>query len=154
MSHENILQCLDSFILIHGDGHAFACGQPVRFDDDRRTVFENIELRIVEIVKCAVCGGGDVVTFHELFGEILRSLDLRRRLIRSERLDARVLEIVDDTFDQWDFRADEHPIVSVVLHEIDESGMIGGTQPRGVNTVAFHTRITWRHGHFVNAFAA
>ena len=44
--------------------------------------------------------------------------------VGAEGLDAGRGEVVDESFDQGDFRADERPVVLVVLHEADEGGVV------------------------------
>lgn len=62
-------------------------------------------------------------------------------------------EIVDDAFDKRHFRSDEHPIVTIVLHEIDERRMIGRVELRGADAVKLHARIAWGHSDLADAAA-
>ena len=141
--HENVLQSGDGGLLIHRHGHALACGQAIGLDDDRRAMLAHISGGTLQIVERLVLRGRNVVTFHKLLGEVLGTLDLRGGLVRAERLDAGGSEIVDDAFDKRHFRSDEHPIVTIVLHEIDERRMIGRVELRGADAVKLHARIAW-----------
>ena len=93
------------------------------------------------------------MTFHQLLGKILGTLNLSGCLARTERLDAGSREIVDNALDQRHFRTDEHPVVAVVLYEINQCGMVGRVDLRGADAVKFHTRIARSHRDFADAAA-
>ena len=151
--HENVLQSGDGGLLIHRHGHALACGQAIGLDDDRRAMLAHISGGTLQIVERLVLRGRNVVTFHKLLGEVLGTLDLRGGLVRAERLDAGGREIVDDAFDKRHFRSDEHPVVTIVLHEIDERRMIGRVELRGADAVKLHARIAWGHSDLADVAA-
>ena len=65
-----------------------------------------------------------MVAGHQLLGEVFGAFDLGGGLVGAEGLDAGRGEVVDESFDQGDFRADERPVVLVVLHEADEGGVV------------------------------
>ena len=59
-------------------------------------MFTHISGGTLQIVERLILCGRNVVTFHQLLGEILGTLDLRGGLARTKRLDASSREIVDD----------------------------------------------------------
>ena len=151
MVDEDVLKCTLSGVLVHRHGHALAGGQTISLDDDWSAVFMHVFLCERQIAERLVLGGRDVVAVHELLGEVLGTFNLGCGLGRAERLDAGGGEIIHDAFDERDFRAYEHPVVAVVLHEVDERGMIRLAQLRGADAILEHARVAGRHGDFVNA---
>ena len=151
MVDEDVFECALGGVLVHGHGHALACRQTVGLDDNRGTVLVYVVLRHLEIAEGLVLGGRDVVSVHELLGEVLGAFNLGGGLGRAERLDAGGGEIVHDAFDQRDFRAYEHPVITIVLHEFDKCGVIRLAQLRGVDAVLEHARVAGSHGDFVDA---
>ena len=60
----------------HGNDHAFACGEAVGLDDDRRSLFPDIAERGLYFGKHGVGGRGDVVSREEVLGKGLTALKL------------------------------------------------------------------------------
>ena len=154
MIDENVFKSGDGGFLIHGNGHALASGQTISLDHNRSAMFTHISGGTLQIVERLILCGRNVVTFHQLLGEILGTLDLRGGLARTKRLDASSREIVDDALDKRHFRTDEHPVVAVVLHEINQRGMIGRVDLRGADAVKLHAWIARSHRDFADAAAA
>ena len=151
MIDEDVFKRTLGGVLVHGHGHALAGGQTIGLDDDRRAMLVYVSLSHVQVSERLIFGGRNVVTVHELLGEVLGTLDLGGGLGRAERLDAGGGEIVHDAFDQRDFRAHEHPVIAIVLHEFDKCGVVRLAQLRGVDAVLEHARVAGSHGDFVNA---
>ena len=108
-----------------------------------------------ELVEGAVGGRRNAVAFHELLGEVLRTLDLRGGLARTEGLDAGFGEGVDDAVDERDLGADEDPVVIVVAHEIDERGLVRRRELQCADAVLeLHARIAGGDGDLFDAAAA
>ena len=150
---EDVLQRVQRGGLVHRHRHALARRQAVRLDHNRRAMLAHVRLCRFELVEGAVLGGGDVVTRHQTLGEVLGALDLRGGLGRAERLDAGFLEIVDDALDQRHLGADEHPVVFVVLDEVDHRRVVRRVDPLGADAVELHARIAGGHSHLVDAAA-
>ena len=121
---EDVVESGDGGVDVHGDGDTLAGGESVGLDDDGGAVFAHVGDGVFEVVEGAVLGGGDVVAGHQLLGEVFGAFDLGGGLVGAEGLDAGRGEVVDESFDQGDFRADERPVVLVVLHEADEGGVV------------------------------
>ena len=155
MVDEDVVERGDGRVLVHRDGHALAGGEPVRLDDDRRAMLMHIVDRRHELVECPVRGRRNVVARHELLREVLRPLDLRGGLARAERLDARFGERVDDAVDERHLGADEHPVIVVVAHKIDERGLIRRRELQCADALAeFHARVAGRDRDLFDAAAA
>ena len=107
MVDEDVFECALGGVLVHGHGHALACRQTVGLDDNRGTVLVYVVLRHLEIAEGLVLGGRDVVSVHELLGEVLEPSIWAAALDGPNVFDAGGGEIVHDAFDQRDFRAYE-----------------------------------------------
>ena len=151
MVDENILQGGDGLLDAHRDGDSLACSQPIGLDHDRGTLVLNVLFRTFQILEGLVFGGRNAVPFHQAFGEILRSFDLCGRLVRSESLDPRIGETIDDTLHQRDLRPYEDPVDIVLPYEIDQSRVVGLCQLARVDAVTLHTGIAGGAIHVINA---
>ena len=77
------------------DDDALARGQAVGLDDDRRARGVDVGVRRGGVGEGLVAGGRDAVALHEVLGEGLRALELRRGLGRAEDAQAAGAEDVD-----------------------------------------------------------
>ena len=148
---EDVLERALGGVLVHGYGHALAGSQTVGLDDDRGAMLVHVRLRHLQVDEGLVVGGRDVMTLHELLGEVLGAFNLGGGLGGAERLDARGGEIVHDAFDQRDFRAYEYPVIAIILHEFDKCGVVRLAQLRGMDAVLEHARVAGSHGDLIDA---
>ena len=151
MVDEDVFERTLSGVFVHGHGHALASGQTISLDDDRCAMLVHVSLSHVQVAERLIFGGRNVVTVHELLGEILGTLDLGGGLGRAERLDSGGGEVVHNAFDQRNLRAHEHPVVAIVLDEVDERGVVRLAQLCGADAVLEHARVAGGHGDLVDA---
>ena len=125
----------------HGDNDAFAGGQAVGLDHDRRAALVNVDVGSDRVGKGLVGGRRDLVAHHEHFGKILGAFELRRSARRPENRQAAGAEGIDDAGGQWCLRPDDGERYILALHEISQRGGIrernvGGVRHQRSATVA------------------
>ena len=123
------LQCIDRrqrLIDRGGDDDALAGGQPVGFHDHRRAVRADVVLGRLGVVEALIRGGRDGVARAHILHQALGAFQRRRRRARAERLDARLLQPIDQSGDERRFRADDDEIDAIVARETHQSGDIIG----------------------------
>ncbi len=74
---------------------AFAGGEPIGLDHDRRAARAHVVVRSDGVCKALILGGGNAVARHERLSEILGALQSRRGLRRAEDPEAGVAKGVD-----------------------------------------------------------
>ena len=104
------------------DDDALACGQPVRLDDDRRAALGDVRVRGVRVGERPVLRGRQAVPRHERLREVLRALELRGRLRRSEDAQARRAERVDDAGRERRLGPHDGQADLLAAREVDEVG--------------------------------
>ena len=91
------------FLRGHGHHHAFASGQAIGFDHNRRAFDVHIVVRSLCVGEGLVFGGGNVVALHEGFAERLRAFELRRRLGGAKNAQTMGAKFVNYPCGQWRF---------------------------------------------------
>ena len=104
--HQHHVDGVMSFVGVHRHHHPFARGEPVGLDDDRCALPVYILMGGLRVRERLVSSSGNPVADHERLGKILRGFQLGRLLYRSEDLQSRSAECVDDALRQRCFRSD------------------------------------------------
>ena len=102
---ENFVDGGKRLIHIHGDDDAFACGEPVGLDDNRRALFGDEGFGGGSVGESSIGGGRNVELGAEVFGVALGAFKLRGSGTRSEGFNAFRVEPVDKPCDQRVFRS-------------------------------------------------
>ena len=89
----------------HGHHHALAGSQPVRLDDDRRTLGIDVTVGFSGVGKSGKSRRRNLVPGHEALGKILGGFQLCRLAGRPENLQSSRAEKIDDTCRQRRSRA-------------------------------------------------
>ena len=105
---------------IHGHDHAFACGEPVGFDDDRGASIVDVGMRFGSVGEALILGSRNAVPGHEGLGKILGALELRRRLGGAKDPQSRVPEVVHHAFGKRRFRTHDRKADALALRERDQ----------------------------------
>ncbi len=113
----------------HRDDDALSGREPVRLDDDRRTLLAHVVHRGLDIAEALISAGRNVVRAAQVLGETLGALELRRVFRRPERLEARGFEIVHDPRHQRRFGSDHDEVDRFLLAESDHRRMVGDVEP-------------------------
>ena len=121
--HDGIdgIECL---LLRHGDDNALARRKPIRLDDDGSAL-------LTDVGACGLCRGKDLIAcrrdsvlFHDILGEGLRALDLRRIRARSKGADPCRLKLIYQPVHQRHLRADDDQPDLVLLDKTQNCRMI------------------------------
>ena len=107
---------------------AFAGGEPVGLDHDRRALRAQIGLGRRQRGEAFIGGGRDAVVAAQVLGEALGAFEPRGVLARAEGLDAGGFEIVDDAGAERRFRPDHDEIDGLVAAVRDHRGMVGNIE--------------------------
>ncbi len=91
-----------------------------------------------------------LLALADVLGETLRAFQLRRRLARTERLDAGGCEIINNAGGERRFRPDDHEIDGVGLAERDHGGVVGDIQ-RDAFGFTRDAGVARRHHSFVKS---
>ena len=117
---------VERLVAIVADDDAFAGGQAVGLDDDRRVVaIVEIGRGGAGIAKDAVVGGRDVGVAQQVLAEDLARFQLGGGLRRAERLQAGLRERVDDAGGERRFGADDREVDLVLLREVEQALDVG-----------------------------
>ena len=121
--HDGIdgIECL---LLRHGDDNALARRKPIRLDDDGSAL-------LTDVGACGLCRGKDLIAcrrdsvlFHEILGEGLRTLDLRRIRTRAKGADPCRLKLIYQPIHQRHLRANDDKPDLVLLDKTQNCRMI------------------------------
>ena len=103
------------------DDHALAQRQPIRLDDNRRALRVQIRQRLVHLGEDFALRRGDSVFAHQVFGEDLARLHLRRVSRRPKRRNPRRLQLVHAAQRQRIIRRDADKIDLFPLRQRDNT---------------------------------
>ena len=109
-----------------GDHHAFAGGEAVGLDDDRRALGGDVRSRVARVVEAAVARGRQTVAHHEALGEVLGGLELRRCARRPKDAQTRVAKRIDDACGKRRLRPHQRELNLLAPAEIDQRRRLGG----------------------------
>ena len=107
------------------DHHAFAGREAVGLDHDRRAVRIDVALGLRAVGKRLVARGGNLVPRHELLGEILGGLELRRRPGGAENLQPARAELVDDARRQRRLGTHDRQVDVLLYGEVGDRAEVG-----------------------------
>ncbi len=99
--------CLFGFEMRVADDDTFTGGKSGGFDDDGNAESGEFSADFIETGAEGICGGGDVVALHELFGEGFAGFELRGVLCGAEDSVTAPGELVDEADGEGEFRADD-----------------------------------------------
>ena len=122
---EHHVDSVKRFFLGHRYDDAFAGGETVRLDHDRRALPADIGLCRRRIGEMRIGCGRNFVVAAKLLGEVLGTLQLARGFGRTECPEAGGIEIVDDAGGNRRIGTDHDKIHRVDFAEIDHRGMVG-----------------------------
>jgi hypothetical protein len=108
-------------LLAGGDHHPFAGGQPVGLEHDRIAEAAAGGAGLGGVVHHRERRGGNAVPLHELLGEHLAALDLRRPLAGSEDRQPAAPELVGDAQGERQLRPHDRQIDPQVGGEVGEA---------------------------------
>jgi hypothetical protein len=89
------------------DNDAFAGGESRGFDDDGNAEAWEFSADFIEAGTEGICGSGDFITLHELFGKGFAGFELRCVLCGTEDSVAAPGELVDEADGEGEFGADD-----------------------------------------------
>ena len=110
-----------------GDHHAFSGGQSVVFQHCGQRTPLHIGQRPGIVGECAESGCRDGIFSHQPFGELLRRLDARRSLRRTEDAQPRGPEAVDDTRRQRHFGTHDREADAPLRGKVTQAFHLGFT---------------------------
>ncbi len=122
---QHMVDCGVGFVGGHRDDNAFAGGQAVGFDHDRRALALDVGVGLGRIGERLEPRGRDVVALEELLGEILGAFELRGGLRRPEDTHSARLEQIDDAGSQRRFGSDHGQIDLLTCGKSGERARIG-----------------------------
>ncbi len=105
------------------DDHAFALGQAIGLDDQRRGDLGDVVVRVVRVLEDVERRRRDAVLLHDALGEDLAALQLGRGARRAEDLEPFRRQFVGDAHRERVLGADDgevHALFADELHEADE----------------------------------
>ncbi len=105
-----------------GDDDALAGGQAVGLDHDRAAHAAHVVGARGLVREAAVGRGGDASAQHDLLGELLRALHLRRVAVGAEGRDAGRADRVGDAGHERGLRADDHEADAVLARPASHGG--------------------------------
>ena len=101
-----------------GDDDALARGETVGLDHERAARALDVVGTLLLARKRAVGGRGDLGACHDLLGELLGALHLRRRGVGAKHGDAGGVDRIGDARDERRLRADHHEADAVLAREV------------------------------------
>ena len=118
-------QCAFGVGKIFRDGHSFAQGKAIRFDNKGIVLSARVFTGLGEVGELLRFGRGDAVAAHEIFGETFRCFETRGRCSRTESTDTRSLQSVDQSAGERIIGADNDKVGFLLLRESDQAIEIG-----------------------------
>ena len=115
-----------------GNHDALASGQAVGLHDDGGAQLMHVRKRRLKLGEAAIASRGDAVGLHELLAVRLAALKLRTLRIGAEDRHAGFAQHVGHACYQRRFRADDHQVDGVTLHELQNGLAVLGVQARHV----------------------
>ena len=133
---ERAIEAAAHGVLRHLDGigndNALASCQAVGLHDDGSAQLVHILKRRLQLGEAAIASRGNAVGLHELLAVRLAALELRTLRIRAEDGHAGFAQHVGHARHQRRFRADDHQVDGIALHEFQNGLAVLGVQARHV----------------------
>ena len=111
-----------------GDHDALARSQAIGLHDDGSAQLVHVRKRRLQLGEASVASRGDAVGLHELLAVRLAALELRTLRIGAEDRHAGFAQHVGHARHQRRFRADDHQVDGVALHELQDGLAVLGVQ--------------------------
>ncbi len=122
--HHRRLDRREGFLRGVADGHTLAGGEAVGLDDVLAAEAPHVVHRRLRVVEGGGVAGRDAGVGHQLLGERLRELDLRRRARGPEDRDALGAQCVGDPGGERRLRPDDHEVRAQPCRRRDDGGPV------------------------------